>query len=216
VRVLIREDAFLIRVGIRAVLEPAGVAVVGERVTPEQRPSRDIVGIKVVIMMSASLGDTAAADLRLDGRSRRHCRARRAPCRPWGLTCLARSVPLGQGPQVELGSDLIGVDVSGKRSFSLEFREAAVREVIEKSRTIAEVARENGVVARTLGNWVAAWRAEHPESAENEPPLTQPPIWRSDARVSTGPTSGADTDVLRPDRMSSIGAGRAPCIVSRR
>jgi len=64
--------------------------------------------------------------------------------------------------------------VSRKKSFSPEFREAAVREVIERSRTIAEVARENGLVAQTLGNWVAAWRTEHPESAEDEPPLTLP------------------------------------------
>lgn len=62
-------------------------------------------------------------------------------------------------------------NVSRGRSFSPEFRDAAVREVIEKSRTIAEVARENGLVAQTLGSWVAAWRGEHPEE-ESEPPLT--------------------------------------------
>ena len=54
-------------------------------------------------------------------------------------------------------------------SFSPEFREAAVREVIEKSRAIADVARENGLVAQTLGNWVNAWRADH---ADDEPALT--------------------------------------------
>src|SRR5665647_1477159 len=60
--------------------------------------------------------------------------------------------------------------VSSKRGkFSPEFRAAAVREVIEKSRPIADVARENGLVAQTLGNWVNAWRAEH---VEDEPVLT--------------------------------------------
>lgn len=44
-----------------------------------------------------------------------------------------------------------------------------MREVIEKSRPIADVARENGLVAQTLGNWVNAWRAEH---ADDEPVLT--------------------------------------------
>ncbi len=44
-------------------------------------------------------------------------------------------------------------------SYSPEFREAAVREVIDKSRSMADVARENGLVAQTLGNWVAAWRS---------------------------------------------------------
>ena len=48
-----------------------------------------------------------------------------------------------------------------RRRFSPEFKEAAVREVIDKSRPIADVARENGLVAQTLGNWVNAWRAEH-------------------------------------------------------
>lgn len=58
----------------------------------------------------------------------------------------------------------------GRRSkFSPEFREAAVREVIEKSRPVADVARENGLVAQTLGNWVHAYRAEH---AGEEPELT--------------------------------------------
>ncbi len=60
--------------------------------------------------------------------------------------------------------------MSDKRGkFSPEFREAAVREVIEKSRPIADVARENGLVAQTLGNWVSAWRAEH---VGDEPVLT--------------------------------------------
>ncbi|MDQ2756781.1 MAG: transposase, partial [Actinomycetota bacterium] len=55
-----------------------------------------------------------------------------------------------------------------RRKFSAEFKEAAVREVIDKSRPIADVARENGLVAQTLGNWVNAWRAEH---AGDEPAL---------------------------------------------
>lgn len=56
-----------------------------------------------------------------------------------------------------------------RKKYSPEFREAAVREVIERSRPIAEVARENGLVAQTLGNWVAAYRAEH---ADDEPDLS--------------------------------------------
>jgi transposase len=60
--------------------------------------------------------------------------------------------------------------MSGKRGkYSPEFREAAVREVIDKSRPIADVARENGLVAQTLGNWVAAWRVDH---AGDEPALS--------------------------------------------
>ena len=40
---------------------------------------------------------------------------------------------------------------------------------MDKSRPIADVARENGLVAQTLGNWVAAWRNSH---VGDEPPLT--------------------------------------------
>ncbi len=58
---------------------------------------------------------------------------------------------------------------SKRGKLSPEFREAAVREVIEKSRPVADVARENGLVAQTLGNWVSAWRTEH---IEDEPVLT--------------------------------------------
>lgn len=60
---------------------------------------------------------------------------------------------------------------SNRKRYSPEFKEAAVREVIDRSRPIAEVARENGIVAQTLGNWVAAYRAEH---ADDEPELTLP------------------------------------------
>ena len=58
---------------------------------------------------------------------------------------------------------------NSRRKFSPDFREAAVREVIEKSRPVADVARENGLVAQTLGNWVSAWRIEH---VDDEPVLT--------------------------------------------
>ena len=58
---------------------------------------------------------------------------------------------------------------SKRGKFSPEFREAAVREVIDKSRPIADVARENGLVAQTLGNWVNAWRVDH---VADEPALT--------------------------------------------
>jgi transposase-like protein len=55
-----------------------------------------------------------------------------------------------------------------RRKFSLEFKEEAVKAVIETSRPIAQVARELGIVEGTLGNWVNAYRREH---AGEEPPL---------------------------------------------
>jgi transposase-like protein len=56
-----------------------------------------------------------------------------------------------------------------RRKFSPEFREEAVKMVIETSRPIAQVARELGIVEGTLGNWVNTYRKEH---AGEEPPLT--------------------------------------------
>lgn len=63
-----------------------------------------------------------------------------------------------------------GAFVSQRRrsKYSPEFREEAVKMVIETSRPIAEVARENGINAGTLGNWVDRYRKEH---AGDEPEL---------------------------------------------
>jgi transposase len=56
-----------------------------------------------------------------------------------------------------------------KKSFSPEFKDEAVKMVIETSRPIARVAKELGINEGTLGNWVAAYRREH---AGEEPPPT--------------------------------------------
>ena len=56
-----------------------------------------------------------------------------------------------------------------KKSFSPEFKEEAVKMVIETSRPIARVAKELGINEGTLGNWVSIYRREH---AGEEPPLT--------------------------------------------
>jgi transposase-like protein len=56
-----------------------------------------------------------------------------------------------------------------KKSFSPEFRDEAVKMVIETSRPIAQVAKELGINEGTLGNWVAVYRREH---AGEEPPLS--------------------------------------------
>jgi transposase-like protein len=56
-----------------------------------------------------------------------------------------------------------------KKSFSSEFKDEAVKMVIETSRPIARVAKELGINEGTLGNWVSAYRREH---AGEEPPIT--------------------------------------------
>lgn len=56
-----------------------------------------------------------------------------------------------------------------RKKFSSEFKDEAVRMVIEQSRPVAQVARELGLVEGTLGNWVNAYRRAHPGE---EAPLT--------------------------------------------
>ena len=56
-----------------------------------------------------------------------------------------------------------------KKSFSAAYRDEAVKMVLDGSRPIAAVARELGLNEGTLGNWVAAFRREHPVA---EAPLT--------------------------------------------
>jgi transposase-like protein len=50
-----------------------------------------------------------------------------------------------------------------RRKFSPQFKAEAVQMVIETKKPVAEVARDLGVHNATLGNWVTAWRREHPE-----------------------------------------------------
>jgi transposase len=57
--------------------------------------------------------------------------------------------------------------IMGKyRKFSPEYREEAVKMVIESDRPIAAVARDLGINAGTLGNCIAHYREEHPASEE--------------------------------------------------
>jgi transposase len=60
------------------------------------------------------------------------------------------------------------VSQRSRREYSPEYRDEAVKLVIETSRPTAEVARELGINEGTLGNWVNRYRKEH---AGEEPPL---------------------------------------------
>jgi transposase len=72
--------------------------------------------------------------------------------------CLSSPVLPGLDPQVGF-RERIGEIVSKFRGkYTPEFRDAAVREVVNNSRPIVDVARELGLVEQTLRNWVAAHR----------------------------------------------------------
>jgi transposase-like protein len=53
-----------------------------------------------------------------------------------------------------------------RRKFSPEFRDEAVKMVTAGTRSTAQVARELGINAGTLGNWIAQYRKEHPVDEE--------------------------------------------------
>jgi transposase-like protein len=58
-----------------------------------------------------------------------------------------------------------------RRKFSPQFKAEAVQMVIETGRPTAEVARDLGIHDGTLGNWVTAWRREHPEPDQGLSPV---------------------------------------------
>jgi transposase len=60
-----------------------------------------------------------------------------------------------------------------RRRFDRDFREGAVRIVLDTGRPIAEVARELGVHEGTLGNWVNQRRAKHTPGAVSEDERTE-------------------------------------------
>lgn len=58
-----------------------------------------------------------------------------------------------------------------RSSFTPEFKDEMVKHYLDQRsrKTLAEVARENGVGAETLRNWVKAYEKAHPQEEE---PLT--------------------------------------------
>lgn len=48
-----------------------------------------------------------------------------------------------------------------RRSFTPEFKDEAVKLVVNTGRPTAVVARELGIVEQTLGHWVKAYRVRH-------------------------------------------------------
>jgi transposase len=56
-----------------------------------------------------------------------------------------------------------------RRSFTPEYKRETAKSVVELSRPVATVAREQGLNEQTVRNWVNEYRKEHPQ---DEPLLT--------------------------------------------
>lgn len=73
--------------------------------------------------------------------------------------------------------------MSNRKQYSPDFREAAAREVVLKSRPIVDVARELGVKPQTLGKWVAALRESLDPDAESYTPEEKKKIRELEKKV---------------------------------
>jgi transposase-like protein len=71
-----------------------------------------------------------------------------------------------------------------RRKFSPQFKAEAVQMVIETGKPIAEVARDLGIHDGTLGNWVKAWRREHPEPDQPLSPVERARVKELKAEVA--------------------------------
>ncbi len=58
--------------------------------------------------------------------------------------------------------------MSKRQKFTPEFRAEAVELVISSGKSLIEVANSLGINERTLGSWVRACRAEHPETEHED------------------------------------------------
>lgn len=59
--------------------------------------------------------------------------------------------------------------MSDRKRFTPQFKADAVALVLSSGGPVAQVAPEIGVVEGTLGNWVRAWKEEHPGAGKDGP-----------------------------------------------
>jgi transposase-like protein len=85
-----------------------------------------------------------------------------------------------------------------KKSFSPEFKDEAVKMVVETSRPIAKVVKELGINDGTLGNWVGIYRREH---AGEEPPLS---VSECEAARARAGNPGTEDGKRVPEKSRSI------------
>lgn len=71
-----------------------------------------------------------------------------------------------------------------RRKFSPQYKATAVQMVIQTGRTVTEVARDLGIHATTLGNWVKNWKSEHPDTTHEDAPVDRARIYELEAEVA--------------------------------
>jgi transposase-like protein len=71
-----------------------------------------------------------------------------------------------------------------RRKFSPQFKAEAVQMVISTGKPVAGVARDLGIHDGTLGNWVNAWRREHPEPDQSVSPVERVRVKELEAEVA--------------------------------
>src|SRR5215213_2818619 len=102
-------------------------------------------------------------------------RASREAKRTSQCSAISSPPPTGEPPRFRIPDPIRSGRNGGRsmrerrRKFTPEFKDEAVKMVIESSRPIAEVAREIQVNEGTLGNWVHKYRLDH---VGEEPPLS--------------------------------------------
>jgi transposase len=62
-----------------------------------------------------------------------------------------------------------------QKRFTAEFKESVVLEVIERSRSIVDVAQENNVSEQSVSRWLRKYRDEHPTYDRKTPVETATP-----------------------------------------
>ncbi|MFE5826590.1 transposase [Streptomyces erythrochromogenes] len=87
----------------------------------------------------------------------------------------------------------VGIHGVQRRTYTTEFREGAVRIVIERGRSIPEVAEEIGVHSSTLHSWVSRWRRNGSGSSDRPAEPAQGGRMREAGRAGGVPLSVSST-----------------------
>ena len=100
-----------------------------------------------------------------------------------------------------------------RRKFSPQFKAEAVQMVFETGKPIAQVARDLGIHDGTLGNWVNAWRREHPEPDQPLSPVERARVKELEDEVAR---LRMENEFLKKQRPSSPGRSRSRALRGNR